>query len=83
MLTLDREKLEEFSLGDEKIKEYKKRVEKLNSNQEFMVFMSREEDQRKTENTLKNIVNDAASKLKIDLLTSERHINIDWNLYFA
>lgn len=49
----------------------------------IMLTLDREEDKRKTENTLKNIVNDAASKLKIDSLTSERHINIDWNLYFA
>ncbi len=48
-----------------------------------MLTLDREEDKRKTENTLKNIVNDAASKLKIDSLTSERPINIDWNLYFA
>ncbi len=49
----------------------------------IMLTLDREEDKRKTENTLKNIVNDAASKLKIDSLTSERPINIDWNLYFA
>lgn len=49
----------------------------------IMLTLDREEDKRKTENTLKNIVNYAASKLKIDSLTSERPINIDWNLYFA
>lgn len=49
----------------------------------IMLTLDREENKRKTENTLKNIVNDAASKLKIDSLTSERPINIDWNLYFA
>lgn len=49
----------------------------------IMLTLDREKDKRKTENTLKNIVNDAASKLKIDSLTSERPINIDWNLYFA
>ena len=49
----------------------------------IMLTLDREEDKRKTENTLKNIVNDAASKLKVDSLTSERPINIDWNLYFA
>lgn len=49
----------------------------------IMLTLDREEDKRKTENTLKNIVNDAVSKLKIDSLTSERPINIDWNLYFA
>lgn len=43
----------------------------------IMLTLDREEDKRKTENTLKNIVNDAASKLKIDSLTSERPINID------
>ena len=64
MLTLDREELEEFSVGDERIMEYKKRVEKLNSDPEFMVFMSREEDQRKTENTLRNIVNEQSQELK-------------------
>ena len=64
MLTLNREELEEFSLGDERIMEYKKKVEKLNSDPEFMVFMSREEDQRKTENTLRNIVNEQSQELK-------------------
>ena len=64
MLTLNREELEEFSLGDERIMEYKKRVEDLNSDPEFMVFMSREEDQRKTENTLRNIVNEQSQELK-------------------
>lgn len=49
----------------------------------IMLTLDREKDKKKTENTLKNIVNDAASKLKIDPLTSERPINIDWNLYFA
>ena len=49
----------------------------------IMLTLDREEDKRKTENTLKNIVNNAVSKLKIDSLTSERPINIDWNLYFA
>ena len=48
-----------------------------------MLTLDREKDKKKTENTLKNIVNDAASKLKIDSLTFERPINIDWNLYFA
>ena len=43
----------------------------------IMLTLDREEDKRKTENTLKNTVNDAASKLKIDSLTSERPINID------
>ena len=43
----------------------------------IILTLDREEDKRKTENTLKNIVNDAASKLKIDSLTSERPINID------
>ena len=64
MLTLNREELEKFSLGDERIMEYKEKVEKLNSDPEFMVFMSREEDQRKTENTLRNIVNEQSQELK-------------------
>ena len=64
MLTLDKEEQEEFSLEDERIMEYKKRVEKLNSDLEFMVFMSREEDQRKIENTLRNIVNEQFQELK-------------------
>ena len=49
----------------------------------IMLTLDREKDKKKTENTLKNIVNDAAYKSKIDSLTSERPINIDWNLYFA
>ena len=64
MLTLNREELEKFSLGDERIMEYKEKVEKLNSDPEFMVFMSREEDQKKTENTLKYIVEEKNQKIK-------------------
>ena len=83
MLTLNREELEEFSLGDERIMEYKKRVEDLNSDPEFMVFMSREEDQRKTENTLRNIVNEQSQEIKqqsqrIEKQTQELS-NIKWN----
>ena len=80
MLTLDREELEEFSVGDERIMEYKKRVEKLNSNPEFMVFMSREEDQRKTENTLRNIVNEQSqelSNIKCDTARKLKEKNVD------
>ena len=80
MLTLDREELEEFSVGDERIMEYKKRVEKLNSDPEFMVFMSREEDQRKTENTLRNIVNEQSqelSNIKVDTARKMKNENID------
>ena len=80
MLTLDREELEEFSVGDERIMEYKKRVEKLNSDPEFMVFMSREEDQRKTENTLRNIVNEQSqelSNIKYDTARKLKEKNVD------
>ena len=80
MLTLDREELEEFSVGDERIMEYKKRVEKLNSDPEFMVFMSREEDQRKTENTLRNIVNEQSqelSNIKCDTARKLKEKNVD------
>lgn len=64
MLTLNREELEEFSLGDERVMEYRKRVEELNSDPEFMVFMSREEDDRKTENTLRNLVDEQKKELE-------------------
>ena len=44
MLTLNKEELEEFSLGDERIMEYKDKVNELNSDDDFVTFISREED---------------------------------------
>ena len=64
MLALDREKLEKLSMGDERVMEYRKRVEKLNDDENFIQFMSAEEDQKKTENTLRNIVEEQSAELE-------------------
>ena len=64
MLTLDREELEKLSMGDERVMEYRKRVEALNDDENFIQFMSEEEDQKKTENTLRNIVKEQSAELE-------------------
>ncbi len=64
MLALDREELEKLSMGDERVMEYRKRVEKLNDDENFIQFMSAEEDQKKTENTLRNIVEEQSAELE-------------------
>ena len=65
MLTLNKEELEEFSLGDERIMEYKAKVNELNSDDDFVTFISREEDQEKTENALRTIISEKNEELKI------------------
>ena len=64
MLTLNKEELEEFSLGGERIMEYKDKVNELNSDDDFVTFISREEDQEKTENALRTIISDKNEELK-------------------
>ena len=64
MLTLNKEELEEFSLGDERIMEYKDKVNELNSDDDFITFISREEDQEKTENALRTIISEKNVELK-------------------
>ena len=64
MLTINKEELEEFSLGDERIMEYKDKVNELNSDDDFVTFISREEDQEKTENALRTIISEKNEELK-------------------
>ena len=64
MLTLNKEELEEFSLGDERIMEYKDKVNELNNDDDFVTFISREEDQEKTENALRTIISEKNEELK-------------------
>ena len=80
MLALDREELEKLSMGDERVMEYRKRVEKLNDDENFIQFMSAEEDQKKTENTLRNIVEEQSAELsniKHDTAKKMKSENID------
>lgn len=51
MLGLDRGKLEEFSKIDKVVEKYMKELDKLNSNPEFRLYMSVEEDERKIHNS--------------------------------
>ena len=51
MLGLDRGKLEEFSKIDKVVEKYMKELDKLNSNPEFRLYMSAEEDERKIHNS--------------------------------
>ena len=73
MLTLNKEELEEFSLGDERIMEYKDKVNELNSDDDFVTFISREEDQEKTENALRTIILEKNEELK----TQKTKLNIE------
>ena len=87
MLTLNKEELEEFSLGDERIMEYKDKVNELNSDDDFVTFISREEDQEKTENALRTIISEKNEELKtqktklnnvkIDIARNLKENNID------
>ena len=64
MLTLNKEELEEFSLGDERIMEYKDKVNELNNDDDFVTFIRWEEDQEKTENALRTIISEKNEELK-------------------
>ena len=64
MLTLNKEELEEFSLGDERIMEYKDKENELNSDDDFVTFIRWEEDQEKTENALRTIISEKNEELK-------------------
>ena len=76
MLTLNKEELEEFSLGDERIMEYKDKVNELNSDDDFVTFISREEDQEKTENALRTIILEKNEELKTQK-TKLNNVNIE------
>ena len=76
MLTLNKEELEEFSLGDERIMEYKDKVNELNSDDDFVTFISREEDQEKTENALRTIISEKNEELKTQK-TKLNNVNIE------
>ena len=76
MLTLNKEELEEFSLGDERIMEYKDKVNELNSDDDFVTFISREEDQEKTENALRTIISEKNEELKTQQ-TKLNNVNIE------
>ena len=80
MLTLNKEELEEFSLGDERIMEYKDKENELNSDDDFVTFISREEDQEKTENALRTIISEKNEELKNsreELKTQKTKLNIE------
>ena len=44
--------------------EYKDKVNELNSDDDFVTFISREEDQEKTENALRTIISEKNEELK-------------------
>ena len=44
--------------------EYKDKVDELNSDDDFVTFISREEDQEKTENALRTIISEKNEELK-------------------
>ena len=80
MLTLNKEELEEFSLGDERIMEYKDKVNELNSDDDFVTFIRWEEDQEKTENALRTIISEKNEELKNsreELKTQKTKLNIE------
>ena len=60
--------------------EYKDKVNELNSDDDFVTFISREEDQEKTENALRTIISEKNEELKNsreELKTQETKLNIE------
>ena len=53
--------------------EYKDKVNELNSDDDFVTFISREEDQEKTENALRTIILEKNEELK----TQKAKLNIE------
>ena len=53
--------------------EYKDKVNELNSDDDFVTFISREEDQVKTENALRTIISEKNEELK----TQKTKLNIE------
>lgn len=53
--------------------EYKDKVNELNSDDDFVTFISREEDQEKTENALRTIISEKNEELK----TQKTKLNIE------
>ena len=52
MLALNKEELEQLGAnGDKIMKEFVKSVKEINNNSDFIKFMSKEEDEKKTSNT--------------------------------
>ncbi len=71
MLTLDREGLEELSKTDERVMEYKKRLDELHADENFMAYMRINEENKelwsiieKKEMNIRKIKYDIARKLK-------------------
>ena len=60
--------------------EYKDKVNELNSDDDFVTFISREEDQEKTENALRTIISEKNEELKNsreELKTQKTKLNIE------
>ena len=56
--------------------EYKDKVNELNSDDDFVTFISREEDQEKTENALRTIISEKNEELKTQK-TKLNNVNIE------
>ena len=55
ILDFNKEELEKVESGDKYMMEFKKRIESLNDNREYKVFLTAEEEIEKTNNTFKEI----------------------------
>ena len=55
ILDFNKEELEKVGSGDKYMMEFKKRIESLNDNREYKVFLTAEEEIEKTNNTFKEI----------------------------
>ena len=61
--------------------EYKDKVNELNSDDDFVTFISREEDQEKTENALRTIISEKNEELKNsreELKTQKTKLSIEY-----
>ena len=81
MLDLEKEGLEKLSEGDDFVKEYEERLNKLNEDETFQSAMTYEEDQELIRNTEKNQAYDNGKlESKIEIAKSLLENNIDINV---
>lgn len=81
MLDLEKEGLEKLSEGDDFVKEYEERLNRLNEDETFQSAMTYEEDQELIRNTEKNQAYDNGKlESKIEIAKSLLENNIDINI---
>ena len=79
MLTLDREGLEELSKTDERVMEYKKSVDELHADENFMAYMRINEENKKLWYIIEEKEMDIC-KIKYDIARKLKQENINYDI---